>query len=150
MLRWWCLDGVFPGLTDPLHSTELSRLHYLFTTKNDKTNAVHRLLAFGPEEAVSLALQLVDMFDLINHRVLLCSMLRTRLQSWLTLEQEDSLRVLHASLQLLSTVSETMQPHFLQLLRKPVLIVESLLMNARVDLLAPFLGQSPPTPTSLP
>eukprot|EP00439_Symbiodinium_sp_Y106_P041409 s1812_g5.t1 len=30
------------GMTDPLHSLELSRLHYLFTTKHDKTNAVNR------------------------------------------------------------------------------------------------------------
>ena len=67
-------------------------------------------------------------------------MLLTRLHSWLSTEQDKELRVLHASLQLLSTVSETMQPHFLRVLKKPVLIVESLLMNARVDLLDPFLG----------
>eukprot|EP00445_Apocalathium_hangoei_P090348 CAMPEP_0204210826 /NCGR_PEP_ID=MMETSP0361-20130328/74214_1 /ASSEMBLY_ACC=CAM_ASM_000343 /TAXON_ID=268821 /ORGANISM="Scrippsiella Hangoei, Strain SHTV-5" /LENGTH=170 /DNA_ID=CAMNT_0051175019 /DNA_START=90 /DNA_END=598 /DNA_ORIENTATION=- len=36
-----------------------------------------------------------------------------------------------------------MQPRFLRVLRKPILIVESLLMNARVDLLAPFLADFP-------
>merc|ERR1719428_1216871 len=70
-------------------------------------------------------------------------MLLTRLHSWLSEAEDQRLRVLHASLQLLGTVSDTMQPHFLQLLRKPVLIVESLLMNARVDLLKPFLADFP-------
>jgi hypothetical protein len=128
---------------EPLHSLELSRLHYLFTIKNDKTSAVNRLLSFPPAQAVTFALQLLDMFDLIHHRVLLCRMLLTRLNSWLSEAEGQRLRVLHASLQLLGTVSDTMQPHFLQLLRKPVLIVESLLMNARVDLLKPFLSDFP-------
>ena len=131
------------GMTDPLHSLELSRLHYLFTTKNDKTNAVNRLLSLPPSQAVSFALQLLDMFDVIQHRALLCQMLLTQFQSWLSSAEEERLRVLLASLQLLQEVSETMKPHFLKLLRKPELIVESLLMNARVDLLKKFLEDFP-------
>lgn len=131
------------GMTDPLHSLELSRLHYLFTTKHDKTNAVNRLLSLPPSQAVSFALQLLDMFDVIQHRALLCQMLLKQLQSWLTPGEEERLRVLLASLQLLGEVSETMRPHFLKLLRKPELIVESLLMNARVDLLKKFLEDFP-------
>jgi len=130
-------------MTDPLHSLELSRLHYLFTTKNDKTNAVNRLLSLPPSQAVSFALQLLDMFDVIQHRALLCQMLLTQFHSWLSSAEEDRLRVLLASLQLLQEVSETMKPHFLKLLRKPELIVESLLMNARVDLLKKFLEDFP-------
>ena len=130
-------------MTDPLHSLELSRLHYLFTTKNDKTNAVNRLLSLPPSQAVSFALQLLDMFDVIQHRALLCQMLLTQFQSWLSSAEEERLRVLLASLQLLQEVSETMKPHFLKLLRKPELIVESLLMNARVDLLKKFLEDFP-------
>jgi len=60
-----------------------------------------------------------------------------------TWHEEERLRVLLASLQLLGEVSETMRPHFLKLLRKPELIVESLLMNARVDLLKKFLEDFP-------
>ncbi|CAE8675054.1 unnamed protein product, partial [Polarella glacialis] len=131
------------GMTDPLNHLELSRLHYLFTTKNDKTSAVNRLLSLPPSQAVSFALQLLDMFDLIQHRGLLCQMLLTQLHSWLSAGEEERLRVLHASLQLLGEVSETMRPHFLKLLRKPALIVESLLMNARVDLLKKFLTDFP-------
>ena len=131
------------GMTDPLHSLELSRLHYLFTTKKDKTNAVNRLLSLPPSQAVSFALQLLDMFDVIQHRALLCQMLLTQFQSWLSSAEEERLRVLLASLQLLQEVSETMKPHFLKLLRKPELIVESLLMNARVDLLKKFLEDFP-------
>lgn len=133
------------GLTDPLHSLELSWLHYFFTKKNDKTSAVNRLLASPPAQAVSFALQLLDIFDLIQHRVLLCSMMLThpRLHSWLSPEQDEHLRVLLASLQLLGAVSETMQPHFSRVLGKPALILESLLMNARVDLLEPFLADFP-------
>ncbi|CAJ1406863.1 unnamed protein product [Effrenium voratum] len=82
-------------------------------------------------------------FDLIQHRALLCQMLLTQLQSWLSAAEEERLRVLLASLQLLGEVSETMRPHFLQLLRTPELIVESLLMNARVDLLKKFLEDFP-------
>ena len=131
------------GMTDPLHSLELSRLHYLFTKKNDKTQAVNRLLSLPPSQAVSFALQLLDMFDLIQHRGLLCQMLLSQLPSWLSPAEEERLRVLLASLQLLQEVSERMQPHFQKLLRKPELIVESLLMNARVDLLTKFLEDFP-------
>eukprot|EP00930_Biecheleria_cincta_P026103 TRINITY_DN18459_c0_g2_i1.p1 TRINITY_DN18459_c0_g2~~TRINITY_DN18459_c0_g2_i1.p1 ORF type:complete len:2313 (-),score=520.95 TRINITY_DN18459_c0_g2_i1:320-6796(-) len=131
------------SMTDPLNSLELSRLHYLFTTKNDKTNAVNRLLSLPPSQAVSFALQLLDMFDVIQHRALLCQMLLTQLRSWLSAGEEERLRVLHASLQLLGSVSETMLPHFLKLIRKPELIMESLLMNARVDLLKKFLTDFP-------
>merc|ERR1719271_1112454 len=74
---------------EPLHSLELSRLHYLFTTKNDNTSAVNRLLSFPPAQAVNFALQLLDMFDLIHHRVLLCRMLLTRLHSWLSSEEDE-------------------------------------------------------------
>lgn len=131
------------GMTDPLHSLELSRLHYLFTKKNDKTQAVNRLLSLPPSQAVSFALQLLDMFDVIQHRGLLCQMLLSQLPSWLSPAEEERLRVLLASLQLLQEVSERMQPHFQKLLRKPELIVESLLMNARVDLLKKFLEDFP-------
>ena len=106
---------------------------------------MNRLLSLPPSQAVSFALQLLDMFDMIQHRALLCQMLLTQkvLTSWLSGPEEERLRVLLASLQLLQEVSEIMRPHFLKLLRKPELIVESLLMNARVDLLKKFLEDFP-------
>ncbi|CAK0808130.1 unnamed protein product [Prorocentrum cordatum] len=83
------------GMTDPLHSLELSRLHYLFTTKNDKTSAVSRLLSFPPQQAVSFALQLLDILRscrvalFCRHRVLLCQMLLERLHSWLSADEDQ-------------------------------------------------------------
>eukprot|EP00397_Hematodinium_sp_SG-2012_P000200 GEMP01000200.1.p1 GENE.GEMP01000200.1~~GEMP01000200.1.p1 ORF type:complete len:2672 (+),score=706.44 GEMP01000200.1:330-8018(+) len=122
---------------------EFHRLHHLFTTNNDKTQAVSRLMTFPPSQAAEFAFQLLDGLDLINHRGLLCRFLLTKLTSWLTEEQVCYLRLLDASLQLLGTVSTTIESQFLPLLQSPLLIVETLLMNARVDLLAPFLLDFP-------
>ncbi len=131
------------GRSDLMQSLELSRLHHLFTTENDKTAAVNRLCSFDPTKAASLALSLLDRLDLISHRVLLVRLLLNNFRAWLSPTELETCRVQHASYQLLSSVSEDMQSHFLPLVNSPVLIVESLLMNARVDLLAPFLNDFP-------
>ncbi|CEM27730.1 unnamed protein product [Vitrella brassicaformis CCMP3155] len=130
-------------LTDPIPSLELSYLLHLFTTLNDKTAAVKRLLSFSPQLAVSFVFQMLHSLDRIQHRILLCRLLLSKLNAWLTKEQVRQLQVLNASMQLLGKVSDTVRPHFLSLLDRPLLIVESLLMNARVDLLRPFLEDFP-------
>jgi len=174
-----------------VHDIELSRLLYLFTKNPDaKTQAVNRLLQFPPKQTVHFAFQLLSKLDLIPHRALLCKMLLTRLQLWLSPEQVRELEILNASLVLLGAVEQNvdgqnanraffesenllldssnsneksessrlandsntssdsevglqMLPHYLRLLHSPVLIVESLLMNARVDILKPFLRDFP-------
>ena len=70
-------------------------------------------------------------------------LLLNNFKSWLSKSELERCRVQHASYVLLSAVSDTMQSHFLPLINSPLLIVESLLMNARVDLLAPFLQEFP-------
>eukprot|EP00392_Amoebophrya_sp_AT5.2_P004950 g4959.t1 len=131
---------------------ELSRLEYLFTHADEKTEAVRRLLHFAPQQAVRFSFDLLDRFVLIAHRLLFCRMLLQHLRDWLSAPQIRHLEVLCASLELLNVVEQPqeedprarkMQPHYLRLLGSPVLLVESLLMNARADLLGPFLEDFP-------
>ncbi|CAD7926505.1 unnamed protein product, partial [Amoebophrya sp. A25] len=125
---------------------ELQRLEYLFTANgaDRKTEAVNRLLHFVPAQAVRFAFALLDRFVLIPHRLLLCRMLLENLKNWLSAAQIERLEVLSASLELLAAVvSSTSSTHYLRLLDRPTLIVESLLMNARADILGPFLDNFP-------
>ena len=114
---------------------------------------MNRLLEFPPKTANAVALQLLDRLDRLTDREKLCHMMLTGPKKLADDKAREHLRVLYASLRLLSSVSEGMEPHFLPLLQSPLLIVESLLMNGRVDLVRPHLAEFPeltniPSPTA--
>uniref|UniRef100_A0A0G4F5H1 Uncharacterized protein n=1 Tax=Chromera velia CCMP2878 TaxID=1169474 RepID=A0A0G4F5H1_9ALVE len=131
------------GVTGPVHPLELSSFLFTFTVKGNKTEAVRALLAFPPSMCVSLALSAVEAFEEIDHGLMLSSLVLTRLRSLLHRSEVKTLLVRVAALRLLRRVSRVILPQFRPLLSRPALVVESLLMNARADLLSDFFTDFP-------
>ncbi|PFH32787.1 hypothetical protein BESB_013990 [Besnoitia besnoiti] len=133
-----------PAAAALLPTVHLSHLLHLFTVCDDKTNAVKALLANAPRDAVALGFQMLPRSHKISDRLLLCSvMLSPPLGAALTAAERARVSTLSASLQLLETVSACVEPPHEDLLLHPHLLAESLLMNARSDVLAPFFQRWP-------
>ncbi|KEP64739.1 UNVERIFIED_CONTAM: hypothetical protein HHA_202070 [Hammondia hammondi] len=126
-----------------LASIHLSYLLHVFTKCDDQTTAVNTLLSHPPREAVGFAFKLLRFSNKISDRLLLCSVLLSHLGVGLTEKEREEAVTLTASLQLLQAVSSSVEPHHERVLLQPWLIVESLLMNARCDVLGPFFQSWP-------
>nr|PIL99804.1 hypothetical protein TGCOUG_202070 [Toxoplasma gondii COUG] len=126
-----------------LASIHLSYLLHVFTECDDQTTAVNTLLSHPPREAVGFAFKLLRFSNKISDRLLLCSVLLSHLDLGLTEKEREEALTLTASLQLLQAVLSRVEPHHERVLLQPRLIVESLLMNARCDVLGPFFQSWP-------